>query len=220
MANVVRIKRGLSAAVPALTLEVGEFAYAKDTKELYIGNDGGVKDLINKKYGTAADKDVGNSAGKIPVVGVDGKLDNSIIPALAITDTFTVATQAAMLALNAQVGDIAIRTDESKTYILSVEPASVLANWKLLLTPINSVISVNGKTGVVVVTQSDVGLGNVTNESKATMFTNPAFTGNPTGVTRPVGDNSTSLATTAFVKLQQYVTQSDLSSLSIDGGTF
>jgi hypothetical protein len=28
-----------------------------------------------------------------------------------------------------------------------------------------------------------VGLGNVTNESKATMFTSPAFTGTPTGIT-------------------------------------
>lgn len=220
MANVIRIKRGLAAAIPALSLEVGEFAYAKDTKQLYIGNDGGVKDIINKKYGTAADKDVGNSAGKIPEVGADGKLDTSIMPALTITDTFTVASQAAMLALNAQVGDIAIRTDENKTYILAAESATVLANWKLLLTPSNSVISVNGKTGVVLLSKADVGLGNVTNESKATMFTDAVFTGNTTGVTRPVTDNSQSFATTAFVKLQQYVTQSDLASLSIDGGTF
>lgn len=33
------------------------------------------------------------------------------------------------------------------------------------------------------VTATDVGLGNVTNESKATMFTSPAFTGTVTGVT-------------------------------------
>jgi hypothetical protein len=34
------------------------------------------------------------------------------------------------------------------------------------------------------VTKTDVGLGNVTNESKATMFTDPAFTGTVTGVTK------------------------------------
>jgi hypothetical protein len=33
------------------------------------------------------------------------------------------------------------------------------------------------------ITATMVGLGNVTNESKATMFTNPAFTGTPTGIT-------------------------------------
>lgn len=35
----------------------------------------------------------------------------------------------------------------------------------------------------VTVNAGTVGLGNVTNESKATMFTNPAFTGTPTGIT-------------------------------------
>ena len=33
------------------------------------------------------------------------------------------------------------------------------------------------------ITATHVGLGNVTNESKATMFTSPAFTGTPTGIT-------------------------------------
>lgn len=34
------------------------------------------------------------------------------------------------------------------------------------------------------ISATKVGLGNVTNESKATMFTNPAFTGTPTGITK------------------------------------
>lgn len=38
----------------------------------------------------------------------------------------------------------------------------------------------------VTVTASDVGLGNVTNESKATMFTSPTFTGTPVGIGIPV----------------------------------
>lgn len=48
-------------------------------------------------------------------------------------------------------------------------------------------------------TKSEVGLGNVTNESKATMFTNPAFTGTPTAPTAAAGTNTTQVATTAFV---------------------
>jgi hypothetical protein len=46
---------------------------------------------------------------------------------------------------------------------------------------------------------SNVGLGNVTNESKATMFTSPVFTGTPTAPTASAGTNTTQLATTAFV---------------------
>jgi len=49
--------------------------------------------------------------------------------------------------------------------------------------------------------KSDVGLGNVTNESKETMFTSPVFTGTPTATgTIPTTTNSTQLATTAFVR--------------------
>lgn len=48
-------------------------------------------------------------------------------------------------------------------------------------------------------TKSEVGLGNVTNESKATMFTSPAFTGTPTAPTATAGTNTTQVATTAFV---------------------
>ena len=49
------------------------------------------------------------------------------------------------------------------------------------------------------VTAAQVNLGNVTNESKATMFTSPVFTGNPTAPTQPLGNDSVSIATTAFV---------------------
>ncbi len=47
---------------------------------------------------------------------------------------------------------------------------------------------------------TQVGLGNVANESKATMFTNAALTGTPTSTTAVVGTNTTQIATTAFVQ--------------------
>jgi len=50
------------------------------------------------------------------------------------------------------------------------------------------------------ITQSMVGLGNVTNESKATMFDSPAFTNYPTAPTQSFLDNSTKIATTAWVR--------------------
>lgn len=105
--------------------------------------------------GTAATKNTGTSAGNVPVLGSDGKLDNSILPALALTDVYTVDSESAMLALNAQQGDVAIRSDVNKTYILSQSPASTLSNWVELLFPV-SVTSVNGKTGIVVLTGDDI----------------------------------------------------------------
>jgi len=96
-----------------------------------------------------------------------GKIPSAQLPPVAITDTFVVNSQAAMLALTVQVGDIAVRTDLTKTFILRAEPGSVLANWTELLTPPSAVISVNGETGAVTVTKSMVGLPNADNTSDA-----------------------------------------------------
>lgn len=48
-------------------------------------------------------------------------------------------------------------------------------------------------------TAEDVGLENVTNESKATMFTDAALTGTPTAPTAALTTNDTQIATTEFV---------------------
>lgn len=88
-------------------------------------------------------------------LGTDGKLLPSQLPDLSITEVFVVNSQAAMLALSAQTGDIAIRTDTNENYILSAEPASTLGNWILLLVPPDAVTSVFGRTGNVVAAAND-----------------------------------------------------------------
>lgn len=65
-----------------------------------------------------------DSNGKIPVLQ---------LPGLAINDTFVVSSEAAMLAAAAEVGDVVVRTDISKSFILADEPASALGNWVELL---------------------------------------------------------------------------------------
>lgn len=117
--------------------------------------------------GTAASKNIGTASGNVPVLGTGGKLDTAVLPALAITETYVVNSQTAMLALSAQTGDVAIRTDLHKNFILREEPASTLANWEELLSPPDSVSSVNGKTGAVTLGKADVGLGNVDNIQQA-----------------------------------------------------
>ena len=107
--------------------------------------------------GTAAKLDTGTTAGKVVVVGADGKLPDGLIPNLAISDTFEAANETAMLALSAQKGDICIRTDLAKSFILAAAPASSVDNWKWLKTPDCKVLSVNSKTGAVTLTAADVG---------------------------------------------------------------
>lgn len=118
----------------------------------------GVSQILNKPtLGTVASKNVGTGSGNIPELDGSGKLDSSLLPAIAITDTFVVASQTAMLALTAQVGDIAVRTDLNKSFILRVLGASTLANWQELLTPTDTVTSINGQTGAVSLTAASVG---------------------------------------------------------------
>jgi hypothetical protein len=62
------------------------------------------------------------------------------LPSLVINNTYVAADEPAMLALTANVGDLAIRTDESKTYILTAQPASELANWREILAPLDTAL--------------------------------------------------------------------------------
>lgn len=172
--------------------------------------------VSTKGLGTASSKNVGTSVGNVPEILSNGKIDSSIIPAIAITDTYPVDSEVAMLALDVQIGDIAIRTDIQKSFILKNDDATILSSWQELLSPTDVIQSVNGKTGVVILTKADVGLGNVDNESKTTMFTSPTFTGTPRATTPLTDDDSTAIATTEFVKAQGYL----VSTSTIDGGVF
>lgn len=86
---------------------------------------------------------------------VGGKLDAGQLPALAITDTYPVFTEAEMLALPAQQGDVAVRLDLQTSFILAAEPASTLSNWQELLSPTGGVTSFNGRTGPVMPATGD-----------------------------------------------------------------
>lgn len=110
--------------------------------------------------GTAAGYDAATSgASKVLLTDANGKIDDSVLPALALTDISVVASEAAMLALTAQPGDVAVRTDIEKTFMLKATPASTLANWVELKSPTDAVSSVNGKTGAVVLGTDDIAEG-------------------------------------------------------------
>ena len=106
--------------------------------------------------GTAAARNVGSKAGDLLELGAGGKIDKKYLPPIAITEPFAVASEEEMLALNCQKGDVAIRSDESKSYILKTAPASKLENWLELQTPDCKINSVNGQIGTVVLTTADI----------------------------------------------------------------
>jgi hypothetical protein len=110
----------------------------------------------NLGLGTSAVLNTGTSAGNVVVLGAGGKLPNSTMPNLAITDTFVVGSQVAMLALAAEQGDVAVRTDLNKSFILASTDPTILADWQELLTPTDLVQSVNGMSGVVILTAEDI----------------------------------------------------------------
>jgi hypothetical protein len=86
-----------------------------------------------------------------------GKVPSSQLPALAISDTHVVGSQAAMLALTAQPGDVAVRTDLNRSFILRGADPGTLGDWQELLAPTDAVLSVNGETGAVTLSAADVG---------------------------------------------------------------
>jgi hypothetical protein len=130
---------------------------------------------------------------------VGGVIPTAQIPAIAITEYLgAAANQTAMLALAGQVGDWAVRTDLATTWVITGADPTQLASWTQLSYPTAPVTSVAGRTGVVTLTSTDVGLGNVTNTSDANKpvstaqqtalnlkanLASPAFTGTVSGIT-------------------------------------
>ena len=161
----------IKAGEPLIDLNGGNLYIAKTDKtnnlatsdyiEFYSKNN--MNSAITSKIKALGLKDasthaVGTGSGNVPVISSDGKLPSSIIPQIAITDTFVVASESAMLALSsAQTGDIAVRTDLNKSFILKSDGYSTLSNWQELLTPTDKVTSVNGKTGAVTISLSELG---------------------------------------------------------------
>lgn len=112
-----------------------------------------LNDLIIAEYVNNNTKGQPNGVASLDA---NGLVPSAQIPPIAITDTFVVASQAAQTALTAQKGDVAVRTDLNKSYILRSEPASTFSNWQELLTPTDTVLSVNAQTGVVSLDTDDV----------------------------------------------------------------
>jgi len=103
-------------------------------------------------------------ANGVAELDADGLVPAHHLPALSITSTQVVASQAAMLALTVQTGDVAVRTDVNKSFILTATPATTLGNWQELLTPTDAVLSVDGQTGTVSLSSTYATVANAANK--------------------------------------------------------
>ena len=102
----------------------------------------------------------------------NGKIDPNQLPALSTSNVFVFNNQTDMLATNyvggtnPVVGDVVVRTDITKSYILKTTPHTSLSNWQELLSPTSPIQSVNGhNTANITLTKVDLQLGNVDNTS-------------------------------------------------------
>ena len=64
--------------------------------------------------GTAATKSVGTASGQIPILNSNGKLEVSVLPSIAINETFTAASTTAAMDLVMEVGDILVLEDAAR----------------------------------------------------------------------------------------------------------
>ena len=128
---ITKASEALASAVQALQSSVN----AKQSEDNALGSKNSALSSMNTAV--QAMSDLLAMLGSDIATLTGGKLTPSQIPAIAITDTFVTYNTDAMLVLPAQRGDICIRTDENKTYVLSTDDPTVFDNWLDLKTPTN-----------------------------------------------------------------------------------
>lgn len=126
-------------------------------------------DHTHSVYQLTSQKDAANGYAGLDAAG---KINPLHLPAVAIVNTFVVDTQAAMLALDCETGDVAIRTDLNKSFILRGNHAETLEDWQELLSPTDQVASVFGRNGVVTAQSGDYTTDQIT-ETATRVFLSP-----------------------------------------------
>lgn len=138
---------------------------------------------------------LGGTAGQVLLKEGSADFDYSWdnFPPALVTNTFVVDSEAEMLALTADQGDVAVRTDLPANFILRGTDATDLGDWQELSGGVGNVNSVNGHTGIVTLTKSDLSLDNVDNTSDANK---PVSTAQQAAIDAKVADTITNGVTT------------------------
>ena len=104
--------------------------------------------LFNGDYTTLTNKPT------IPnqlTAGTNVTITNDVIDvdSVALTSVRTATSESAQLALSLQEGDVVVRTDLNESYMHNGGTAGTMADYTLLATPTNAVLSVVGQTGSI-----------------------------------------------------------------------
>ena len=126
----------------AYEAETSAFTDAQFTKLANIEASADVTDATNVVAALTAGTGITISAGGTVAAGP-----------LALTTVQTASSQSAHLALTAEEGDIVVRSDENKSYVHNGGSAGTMADYTLLATPTDAVLSVNGQTGAITAAQ-------------------------------------------------------------------
>ena len=149
---------------------------------------------------------------------VSGVIPTSQLPALAVTEFLgTVSSQTAMLALTGQKGDWCNRTDVSSTFIITGTDPTQISSWTELDYPAADVTSVNSQTGAVVLSASDLGLGNVDNTSD---LNKPISSATQTALNGKLGSTANAASASKWNSARTINLGGDLTgAVSIDGSS-
>lgn len=144
---------------------------ANDLRITKVANPVDWKDAVNKQYLESQKNQTNGIAG----LDANKKLDPSVIPLIATTETVVVANKAARLALTSsqvQKGDYAIQTDSWEKFILSGNDPRQESSWTLVSDTTPEWSQIADKPSAFTPsphshTKAQVGLGKVDNTSDA-----------------------------------------------------
>jgi hypothetical protein len=132
------IRNNLTAKIKDLEAQTSSLSSASTTGSgaiipvLQWGNIGGSinnqADLKNALAGKIPTTEKGAVNG-VATLGADGKLSSTQMPAIRVTDVYVVSSQAEMLALEADEGDVAKRTDLGKSFMLGSGSPTLFESW-------------------------------------------------------------------------------------------
>lgn len=118
-ANVADVESSLALKADQAALETG---LAGKANSVHTHTSSQITGL-----GTAATKNVGTANGNIPVLNANGKLETSVLPSIAINETFTAESTTAAMDLVMEVGDILVLGAAARTAaIASQEDGEVI----------------------------------------------------------------------------------------------
>lgn len=160
MANIIKIKRGLSSNLSKANLQEGELAYATDTKKLYISN---TSEPINNNTTYSISK----SGSTITLTGSDGSTstvsDSNTTYSAATTSANGLMSSSDKTKLNgiatgAQVNNVVVSTSQPSSGEVWINP-----NGQTSISSINTSISnINAKLPTTIYTGTLTGGNSVT----------------------------------------------------------